>query len=210
MPKVRRNFGGRTFTYFAFLLFGGVGSFVFSPRHVPAAEPIDVHGKITLPDGSAGRFAAVWLEGNTHAVPLKNATIDQRGKTFIPHILIVTPGTRVNFPNNDTVFHNVFAFFEAKRFDIGMYPRGESRQVTFDKPGIVSVLCNVHPKMSAFIVIVDTPYYSVASRSGEFHVSGIPPGKYTLKAWHESGATWEHSINIGTDTTPLTISLERR
>jgi hypothetical protein len=122
---------------------------------------------------------------------------------------VITPGTTVQFPNNDTVFHNVFAYFEAKRFDLGMYPRGATRSVTFEKPGVVSVLCNVHPQMSAFIVIVDTPYYAAADRDGSFRIKGVPPGTYTLRAWHESGARLERTVTVGADAAPLSLTLER-
>jgi plastocyanin len=176
-----------------------------------AADEVAVSGRIALPEArGAGRWAAIWLQGGSHAAPLRRASIDQRDKTFLPHVLVVTAGTTVQFPNNDTVFHNVFAYFEAKRFDLGMYPRGATRSVTFNKPGVVSVLCNVHPQMSAYIVIVDTPYYAVAASNGDFHIKGVPPGAYTLHAWHESGARMERPVTIGADTPPLALTLERR
>jgi plastocyanin len=175
-----------------------------------AGDEVAVTGRVTLPEGrGAGRWAAIWLQGSGHGTPLRRASIDQRDKTFSPHVLVVTAGTTVQFPNNDTVFHNVFAYFEAKRFDLGMYPRGATRSVTFEKTGVVSVLCNVHPQMSAFIVIVDTPYYSVASSSGDFRIKGVPPGTYTLHAWHESGAQLERTVTVGAEASPLALTLER-
>ncbi|MDX1932186.1 MAG: hypothetical protein SFU56_06250 [Capsulimonadales bacterium] len=157
---------------------------------------MSVQGTVRLTNGAPARFAAVWLEGGPPATPLKNARIDQREKTFVPHVLFVTPGTRVEFPNSDTVFHNVFAFFEAKRFDLGLYPRGTSRGETFQKPGIVAVLCNIHPKMSAFIVVADSRYHDVAAENGRFALASVPPGKYVLRAWHESGAVVRQSLTV--------------
>src|SRR3569833_3568471 len=124
-----------------------------------AAARVDaaaVAGQVLLPDGKPAREAVVYLEGDSltsnngatgYAVPLKSAMVDQRNKTFIPHVSVITTGTKVRFPNDDTVFHNVFAYYQAKKFDLGMYPRGASKTVTFDKPGLVALLCNVHSQM---------------------------------------------------------------
>jgi plastocyanin len=211
MPRLGRGARAlRTVTMCAFL---AMARQAFLPAALPvarAADTVEVMGHITLPEGRGpGRWAAVWLQGSAHAAPLRHAAIDQRDKTFLPHVLVVTTGTTVQFPNSDTVFHNVFAYFEAKRFDLGMYPRGATRSVTFEKPGVVSVLCNVHPQMSAFIVIVDTPYYTVAARNGDFHIKGVPPGTYTLHAWHESGASLTQQVSVGTGAPALALTLER-
>jgi len=143
--------------------------------------------------------AVVWLDGPVKSTP-KSATVDQRKKTFVPHIQVVTVGSRVDFPNDDDVFHNVFAEFQAKRFDLGMYPKGASKSVTFDKPGIVSVLCNVHASMSAYVVVVDTPYYAVTDAKGRFAIKGVTNRTYTLKAWHESGRTGRQEVAVSADT----------
>jgi plastocyanin len=134
--------------------------------------------------GNGGaREAVIYLEGGQKAVPLPHAMVDQRNKTFVPHVSVVTVGTTVRFPNDDTVFHNVFAYFQAKRFDLGIYPRGASKSETFDKPGLVALLCNIHSNMSAYIVVVDTPYYAVSDSSGRFLIREfrrartIPRGK---------------------------------
>jgi plastocyanin len=176
------------------------------------AVGMPVTGHIVLPNGAAAAAgAAIWLEApGLHGAPLKRAVIDQRNKRFIPHILIVTPGTKIDFPNNDTVFHNVFAYFEAKRFDLGMYPRGATKSQIFPRAGVVSVLCNIHPDMSAFIVIVDSPYYAQADKSGNFRLEGIPPGEYTVRFWHESGVTGTQKCTVSSDARPLSLKLERR
>ena len=95
---------------------------------------------------------------------------------FLPHVSVVTAGTLVHFPNDDTVFHNVFAYFQAKKFDLGMYPRGATKSVTFDKPGLVVLLCNVHSDMSAYIMVVDTPYYAVTDKRGQYRHRGRATG----------------------------------
>ena len=130
--------------------------------------------------------AVVWLEGPEHAAP-GHAIVDQRHQMFSPHIQVIPVGSRVDFPNNDDVFHNVYAEFQAKRFDLGVYPRGKSKQVTFDKPGVVSVLCNVHSQMSAYIVVVDTPYFAKTDAKGRFKFANVANHPYSVHVWHESG-----------------------
>ncbi len=110
----------------------------------------------------------------------------QRNKSFDPHLLIVPVGSVVAFPNHDPFFHNVFSLFEGKRFDLGLYEAGSTRDVHFDKTGISYIFCNIHPEMSAVVVALDTPYYGISDRQGQVIISGVPAGKYVLRVWHES------------------------
>jgi plastocyanin len=160
---------------------------------------------------SAAQSAVVYLTGPTvHAAPLTNAVVDQHDKMFMPHVSVVTRGTTVRFPNDDTVFHNVFAYFQAKKFDLGMYPRGATKKVTFDKTGLVVMLCSVHSYMSAYILVVDTPYYAVADKEGRFRLPNVPPGIYTLHGWHESGAELTQTVTVGSQPQALTLALARK
>ncbi|HXG24233.1 MAG TPA: carboxypeptidase regulatory-like domain-containing protein [Chthonomonadales bacterium] len=179
---------------------------LFGPGSVGAVE---VSGKAVLANRGAARQAVVYLEGSKKSMPMTKVLIDQRDKVFIPHVSVVTVGTTVEFPNNDTVFHNVFAYFQAKKFDLGMYPRGASKRVTFDKPGLVALLCNVHSEMSAYIMVVDTPYFAVTDAQGNFRIRDVPPGTYTLRAWHESGAELKQTVTIKADSAPLNLVLSR-
>ena len=127
-----------------------------------------VKGTITI-DGKPISDAVVSVEG----LPLENlkfqitypvteqAVMDQRNMKFVPRVLAVLVGKSVHFPNNDNTWHNVFSTSEAKKFDLGLYPSGESRSVTFDKPGVVRILCNVHPHMEAYVVVKEHPYFDV-------------------------------------------------
>lgn len=153
--------------------------------------------------------AVVTLEGSEKSKPMTGARISQKGKVFRPHVLVVTVGTKVDFPNDDTIYHNVFAHFKAKRFDLGMYPRGTTKSVTFDNPGLVSILCNVHPEMSAYIVVVETPYFATTDRHGRFRIEGVRPGEYVVKTWHESGRTRQSRLPIAGDK-ELQIDLDAR
>jgi len=114
----------------------------------------------------------------------KPAMVEQRAGKFIPRISAVLSGTLVNFPNNDKSWHNVYSASETKQFDLGLYPPGESRGVTFDKAGLVRVLCNVHPQMEAFVVVNDDPYFVVPNSRGLFRIPSLPLGEYRLEVWH--------------------------
>lgn len=112
----------------------------------------------------------------------------QKDKQFEPHMLVVPVGTAVEFPNLDPWFHNVFSLFEGKRFDLGLYEAGTSKTVRFDKAGVSYIFCNIHPEMSAVVVAVPTPYYSVSNKRGEVSIANVPPGHYAIHFWSE-GAT---------------------
>jgi plastocyanin len=140
--------------------------------------------------------AVVWLEALNEpwtTAPGK-VVLDQRNLSFSPHVLAVRVGTTVDFPNNDRVFHNVFSFRDGKRFDLGMYPVGSMRQVTFDKPGLSRIFCNIHPNMAAYVLAVDTPYFAVSDESGDFTIASVIPRGYTYHAWRAGGTeltgTW--------------------
>lgn len=114
----------------------------------------------------------------------KPVIVDQGAKKFIPRISAILVGTLVNFPNNDKTWHNVYSASETKQFDLGLYPPGESRGVTFDKAGVVRVLCNVHPQMEAFVVVKEDPYFVVPNSRGIFRIPSLPLGEYGLEVWH--------------------------
>jgi plastocyanin len=113
------------------------------------------------------------------------ARMDQRNETFVPHVLAVTAGTVVDFPNNDGTYHNVFSLSKAKRFDLGRYARGRSKAVRFDQPGIVRVFCDIHSHMSAFVLVFGHPFFATTDTEGRYRIDNIPPGSYTVVAWHE-------------------------
>ena len=162
-----------------------------------------VSGVITL-NGKPVRDAVIWLSGSVKSKPL-TAEVVQKGKTFLPHILVVTSGSSVSFPNRDDIFHNVFAEYRAKKFDLGMYPKGQTKTVTFDKTGVVSVLCNVHSNMSAYVVVVDTPFFAKSDVAGKFQISYVPDGNMSFDAWHESGASSKGTWSGG----PIQINLRK-
>jgi plastocyanin len=127
----------------------------------------------------------------------------QKDKRFDPHLLVVPVGSLVQFPNRDPFFHNVFSFYNGKRFDLGLYETGSERGVRFDREGVSYIFCNIHPEMGAVILALATPYYAV-SREGAISIQHVPPGRYTLNVWSE-GATTE-SLNAA--RRPVTVTAE--
>jgi hypothetical protein len=118
-------------------------------------------------------------------LPLTRGELRQEHETFVPHVLVVTRGSTVDFPNDDPIFHNVFSLSSAATFDLRRYPRGESRSRTFPTAGIVKVYCNIHSHMSATILVMDHPYFAIPNADGSFELSNVPVGEYTVVGWHE-------------------------
>jgi plastocyanin len=148
-----------------------------------------VKGSITAGDDRrAAADAVVTIDGPAApegAAPARVTVMEQRGETFVPHVLAVPVGTTVDFPNRDPMLHNVFSASPAKKFDLGMYGEGETRSVTFDAPGVVRIGCNAHPKMEAFVVVHPTPYVAVTDAQGGYTIGGLPAGRYRMRVWHE-------------------------
>jgi len=135
--------------------------------------------------------AVVWLTplGTLPSDPPPQTSIprlEQRDKAFHPSLVVVPVGGKVEFPNNDPFFHNVFSLFEGKRFDLGLYESGTTRFVRFDRPGISYIFCNIHAQMSAVVVALSTPYYGVSQASGEVTIANVPPGRYQMQVFHAS------------------------
>ena len=162
---------------------------------------LDVTGTVTIvrkgraPDKPDNSNVAVWLKSldNPATRIVETSTeaarprleIRQQHKRFDPHVLVVPAGSAVGFPNLDPFFHNVFSMFDGKRFDLGLYEAGTSRTVLFERPGVCYIFCNIHPEMSAVVVVVDTPYFAVSNRLGQFSIPNVPEGRYVVYVWHE-------------------------
>ena len=126
------------------------------------------------------------------------ARMEQENRRFSPELLVVTAGSRVSFPNMDPIFHNVFSLSGPKAFDLGNYSKGDTRYVTFGKPGVVYVNCHLHPNMAATIVVTPNRWNTLADREGRFELKDIPPGKYTVVAWHKAAGFFRQTVSIGT------------
>ena len=137
--------------------------------------------------------AASSISKRRRAAPSKSASpgarvMDQRNETFVPHVLGVTAGTVVDFPNSDRTFHNVFSLSRAKRFDLGRYAAGRSKSVRFDRPGVVRVFCDIHSHMNAFVLVFSHPFFDVTDADGRFRIDNVPAGTYTVVGWYEGEA----------------------
>ena len=122
--------------------------------------------------------------------------IRQEGEAFVPHVLVVQAGTQVAFPNEDPFFHNVFSLSETKSFDLGRYPRGQSKSVMFDRPGIVQIFCHIHSDMSAIVLVRPNPYFAMPDSTGQFRIPDLPPGTYRLVGWHERAQPVVHEVRV--------------
>jgi plastocyanin len=172
-----------------------------------------VKGTVTTSDHAPVADAVVMIEGPSVPAPpsAPHPVMDQRHETFVPHVLAMPVGTTVNFPNQDPILHNVFSASLAKKFDLGMYDRGETKSVTFDTAGVVRVGCNVHPKMEAFIVVHRNPYVAVTDAQGSYTIAGVPAGSYQVRVWHERLAEREMPVVVRDgQVQPLDVQLEGR
>ena len=162
------------------------------------AQELTATGRVLIQNNSRHSAArersniVVWLEPSeskneapVHNVAEQHLSLTQKNKSFEPHLLVVRVGSVVDFPNRDPFFHNVFSLFDGKRFDLGLYEAGTTRHVRFDRPGVCYIFCNIHPEMSAVVIVLDTPYYAVANGSGSFSIPAVPPGHYQLHVWDE-------------------------
>lgn len=119
------------------------------------------------------------------ALPPRRAELHQDHETFVPHVLAVTRGSTVDFPNDDPIYHNVFSLSTARQFNLGRFPQGQSKSETFNNTGIVKVYCDIHSHMSATILVFDHPFFAVPRDDGSFEIPNLPPAEYTVAGWHE-------------------------
>jgi plastocyanin len=142
------------------------------------------------------------------ALPPATARIRQEHETFVPHLVAITRGSTVEFPNDDPIFHNVFSLSSAASFDLRRYPRGQSRSWQFTKPGIVKVYCHIHSHMSAAIVVLDHPYFTIPETDGTFTLANLPVGDHTIVGWHERVGERRRTVRVERGkTTTVDLSL---
>jgi plastocyanin len=161
--------------------------------------------------GTTPRDIVVYLEGpNTHVLARPVAgkpQLKQINQAFEPHVLGVPVGTTVDFPNGDLVYHNVFSYSKTKKFDLGYYGKGKSKQVTFDKPGVVQVFCDIHSTMSAYVLVVDSPFVTQPDDSGAYSFPDLPNGTYTLRVWHPDLGDRSMKVTVGDGVNDFDVNL---
>jgi plastocyanin len=186
-----------------------------------SAQQVTLSGRVKLvssekqAESSRAAGVVVWLTPLDSHAPLKpfpagSLKLVQHNKSFEPHLLIVPVGAVVQFPNHDPFFHNVFSLFEGKRFDLGLYEAGTSRNVSFDRPGVSYIFCNIHSEMSAVVIALDTPFYSVSTSKGEIVIRDVPVGRYSMHLWYETALpetlkTLTREINVSGSSSTLGV-----
>jgi plastocyanin len=198
----------KTYLYCAILL--------ILPGRLLLAQDGAVHGtvKVLAPKGdSASSEAVVWLTnlGEKEAAPPgPTVSLVQKDKRFIPHMIVITVGTLVEFPNHDPLFHDVFSIYHGKPFDLGLYESGAVRKVKFSEPGVSYIFCNIHPAMSAVVVALTTPHFATVGSDGSFQLTSVPPGRYKMEVWSEKAdqgelASVSHEVTIGPGDNSLPV-----
>jgi plastocyanin len=199
----------------------------FSLIAVWPAAAATVSGRVSLSDSPVPAVSkrrdysgvVVWLSPAGQAQPAASASagaarVVQKDKLFVPHVIAIQVGTEVAFPNLDPIYHSAFSTFSGQIFDLGLYPPGTSRTVAFRHAGIVRVFCNIHPTMSAVIVVLEYPWFAVSDSTGAFSIPNVPPGEYRMHVFHERAAqktldTLERRIAAGAGDVaipPFTVS----
>jgi plastocyanin len=178
------------------------GRVTVTRQTAPAASRPSVAelGAPDAPEAPDRRRSVVFLEtaplGAFEEPSGPNAVLDQRNQAFVPYVLAIPVGSSVDFPNNDKTFHNVFSLAKTKRFDLGRYPRGQSRSVRFDRPGVVRVFCEIHSHMDAFILVFAHRYFSATTEDGRYRIGGVPPGTYTLVVWNDGAERERQRVRV--------------
>ncbi len=197
--------------------FLGDNAFLFATCAVSLCTSVaagDIAGRVELIE-KGGKKATdlsdvvVYVESSKAKAKPGKEVITMKGKAFAPHVIAVGTGTTVEFPNEDPILHNVFSV-SGEGFDLGLYKRPKSGSRTFDKPGVYTLYCNIHPQMSATVVVRDNPYFAKAARDGSFRIEGVPSGDYKVTAFHErAGEGVGTTVKVGPNgEATVTLSLD--
>ncbi len=168
---------------------------------------------LALADGVRGKVARnlvanyadavvylVDVPGRVFAPPEKPLEMEQRGQAFVPHVLPLLRGSRVRFPNNDRVRHNVFSPAGPHPFNFGIYPPGTVKELKLDEPGVLMLLCNIHENMSAFILVLQNPFFTMVAADGRFAITGVPEGNHTVALWSEGKVVSTRKVTVRGET----------
>jgi plastocyanin len=178
-----------------------------TPRNVtPAAGLYQRGSAVSLqPDSNENALdyershVVVYLEDEQQRLSTDTAgpaVMEQQNRRFSPDLVVISTGSSVSFPNFDPIFHNVFSLSKPKSFDLGNYSKGQTRMVTFPKPGIVAVYCHLHPNMAGTIVVTPNQWAARVDAAGQFVLADVPPGKHSVVAWHKTGGTFRKIIEV--------------
>jgi plastocyanin len=176
----------------------------------------EIKGKVTTHGIHSAENIVVYIDtipGKNFDLPAKHVVEDQKHMAFSPHVLVVLKGTTVDFLNSDPVGHNVYwpSISGDKKLhnNLGTWPQGQSKPFTFNDLGTAPLLCNVHPEMSGYIVVVPTPYFATTNKAGEFDIKDVPDGSYTLKTWSEEGKPSTQAVSVSGESTSVNVTVSK-
>ncbi len=176
----------------------------------------DIKGKVSVQGIKSAENIAVYVDAiadKKFEAPTQHVLIDQKKMSFIPHIVAVQQGTTVDFLNSDSVGHNVYwpSISGNKKLahNLGTWPKGDKKSFQFNDPGVASLLCNVHPEMSGYVVVSPTPYFAVTDKDGNFEIKNVPAGKYTLKTWSEDGKPTTQAVDLSGATATVDLTVKK-
>jgi plastocyanin len=181
-----------------------------------AGRANDIKGKVSVQGIKSAENIAVYVDvipDKKFDAPKDHVVIDQRKMAFIPHVAVVQQGTTVDFLNSDPVGHNVYwpsiSGNKALKGNLGTWPKGEKKPFVFKDLGVASLLCNVHPEMSGYVVVVPTPYFAVTDKDGNFEIKNVPAGKYTLKTWSEDGKPTTQAVDLSGASASVDLTVKK-
>lgn len=181
-----------------------------------AGRANEIKGKVSVQGIKSAENIAVYVDAiadKKFDPPKDHIVVDQRKMTFIPHVVAVQQGATVEFLNSDSVGHNVYwpSISGNKKLshNLGTWPKGEKKPFQFNDLGTVALLCNVHPEMSGYVVVVPTPFFAVTDKDGNFEIKNIPAGKYTLKTWSEDGKPTTQAVDVSAATSTVELTVKK-
>jgi len=189
---------------------------IFALALASAAKANEIKGKVSVQGMKSAENIAVYVDvipDKKFDAPKDPVVIDQRKMAFVPHLVAVQQGTTVEFLNSDPVGHNVYwpSINGNKKLahNLGTWPKGEKKPFQFNDAGVASLLCNVHPEMSGYVVVTPTPYFAVTDKDGNFEIKNIPAGKYALKTWSEDGKPTTQAVDVSGATATVELTVKK-
>jgi plastocyanin len=196
------------------LLVGLLLLFVLAMAGMASAN--EIKGKVAVQGIKSAESIAVYVDAiadKKFDAPKEHVVVDQRKMTFSPRVVVVLQGTTVDFLNSDAVGHNVYwpsvSGNKKLSHNMGTWPKGEKKPFQFNDPGVAALLCNVHPEMSGYVVVVSTPYFAVTDKDGNFEINNVPAGKYNLKTWSEDGKPTTQAVEVGASAATVELIVKK-